>query len=247
MDYDLTDIPAVYDRGRSHGPEVLDLWMNVVESHLEGRTLTRILDLGCGTGRFSEALAVRFDAEVIGIDPSTKMLERAREKQGDARVVYRVGPAEAIPLPSQSVDLIFMSMSFHHFADPVAAARECRRVLHDGQSVVVRTGTRERISAYPYVPFFPSSRAMLEELLPDAARLREVFESAGFAWVASEVITQTIAPGWAAYAEKLSAGGDSIIARLSRQELEDGLAALRGRAPEQDEPIVEPVDVFVFR
>lgn len=247
MDYDLTDIPAAYDRGRSHGPEVLDLWMNLVERHLDGRDITRILDLGCGTGRFSEALAVRFDAEVIGIDPSTKMLERAREKQRDARVVYRLGPAEAIPLPSQSVDLIFMSMSFHHFVDPVAAVRECRRVLRDGHTVVMRTGTRERISAYPYVPFFPSSRAMLEELLPDAARLREVFGSAGFGCVASEVITQTIAPGWAAYAEKLAAGGDSVIARLNRQELEDGLLALRSRATQQDEPIVEPVDLFVFR
>jgi hypothetical protein len=145
------------------------------------------------------------------------------------------------------VDLIFMSMSFHHFADPIAAAGECRRVLQDGHDVVVRTGTRERISAYPAVPFFPSSRALLEEHLPDAARLREVFESAGFGCVASEVVTQTIALGWAAYADKLSAGGDSIIARLSRQELEDGLLALRRRTTEHDEPIVEPVDLFVFR
>ena len=30
MDYDATDIPVAYDRGRDHGPEVLDLWMNAV-------------------------------------------------------------------------------------------------------------------------------------------------------------------------------------------------------------------------
>jgi ubiquinone/menaquinone biosynthesis C-methylase UbiE len=77
MEYDLTDIPAGYDRGREHGPEYLDLWMNTVESHLKGRKLTRILDLGCGTGRFSESLACRFNAEVVGIDPSQKMLARA--------------------------------------------------------------------------------------------------------------------------------------------------------------------------
>ncbi len=93
MDYDLTDIPAGYDRGRDHGPEVLRLWMGAIESRLEGQTVTRILDLGCGTGRFSEALAVRFGAEEQG-------------------------------------------------------------------SAFVRTGPRENISSYPYVPFFPSSRAM---------------------------------------------------------------------------------------
>ena len=31
MDYDLTDIRAVYDRGRDHAPEFLDLWMQAIE------------------------------------------------------------------------------------------------------------------------------------------------------------------------------------------------------------------------
>lgn len=54
MDYDLTDIPEGYDRGREHGPEFHDLWMNKIESLLDGRRVAEILDLGCGTGRFSE-------------------------------------------------------------------------------------------------------------------------------------------------------------------------------------------------
>lgn len=248
MDYDLTDIPAAYDLGRDHGPEVLHLWMDAIESHLEGRTVTRIIDLGCGTGRFSEGLAVRFAAEVVGIDPSSKMLKRAREKQGDGRVQYLRGRAEAIPLIPNSVDMIFMSMSLHHFGDSSLAARECRRVLREQGTVLVRTGTRENIPSYPYVPFFPSSRAMIEDLLPDHAGVREVFKGAGFHLVVSEVVTQTIAPAWAAYAEKLSAGADSVLARLSRQEFESGLAALRSHSVEVcDQTVVEPIDLFVFR
>ena len=82
-DYDLTDIPAAYDRARDHGPELVDRWMNAVAAHLADQSTTRILDLGCGTGRFSEALAQRFDAEVVGLDPSVKMLQLAREKRRD--------------------------------------------------------------------------------------------------------------------------------------------------------------------
>ena len=84
MDYDLTNIPAGYDRGRDHGPEVLNLWMSVIESRVEVRSVRTILDLGCGTGRFSECLASRFGACVVGVDPSAKMLEQARQKQQDA-------------------------------------------------------------------------------------------------------------------------------------------------------------------
>lgn len=248
MDYDLTEIPAAYDRGRDHGPDMLDLWMNAIDSHLDGQAITRILDLGCGTGRFSEALAARFGAEVIGIDPSAKMLGRAREKQCDSRVHYHRGRAEAIPLLSHSVDMVFISMSLHHFTDQSLAANECRRVLRQQGSAFVRTGTRENIESYPYVPFFPSTRPILEELLPDSPGVREMFEAAGFHLVVSEIVTQKVAPAWAAYAEKLSAGGDSVLTRLSRQDWESGLAALRSRSVQVgDQAVVEPIDLFVFR
>jgi SAM-dependent methyltransferase len=96
VDYDATDIPAVYDLGRDHGPAFLDLWMRTVAAHV--RAPRTILDLGCGTGRFSNALAAHFDADVIGVDPSAKMLEQARRKPVDRRVRYQSGRGEAIPL-----------------------------------------------------------------------------------------------------------------------------------------------------
>jgi ubiquinone/menaquinone biosynthesis C-methylase UbiE len=247
-DYDLTDIPAGYDRARDHGPEVLELWMNAIAGHVAGHSMTRILDLGCGTGRFSEGLAARFNAEVIGIDPSEKMLQLARDKQRDARVQYQHGRAEAIPLPSEWVDLVFMSMSLHHFADPSVSARECRRVLRSNGSVVIRTGTREQIPAYAYVPFFEASRPLLEEIMPASADVLATFEAAGLRMVASQIITQTIASDWTIYAEKLAAGGDSVLARLSRQDFENGLrAARRHAAGDGRGRVTEPIDLFVFR
>lgn len=248
MDYDATDIPVAYDRGRDHGPEVLQLWMNVVSSHVEAQRINTILDLGCGTGRFSEALAVRFDAEVIGIDPSAKMLEQARRKQQDRRVRYEIGGGESIPLPADSVDLIFMSMVFHHFDDPKLAARECRRVLRHGATGFLRAGTRERISSYPYVDFFPESRPILEECLPASAFVCEVFEAGGFRTITVEVINQEIARNHEAYAEKLSAGADSVLARLSPSEFAAGMQSLRSYAARiVGQRVVEPIDVFVFR
>jgi len=248
VDYDLTSIPVAYDRGRDHGPEVLNLWLDVIESHVDGGSIRTILDLGCGTGRFSEGLASRFDACVVGVDPSEKMLDQARRKRRGNGVQYGRGAAEAIPLLDDAVDMIFMSMSFHHFRDPDRAASECRRVLRADRTVVVRTGTREQIRSYPYVPFFPSTRAMLEDLLPDRARLCAVFETAGFRRVESQIVTQTIARSWPAYADKLSAGGDSVLARLTEDELVSGLAAIRQQLDGPGgPPVVEPIDVFFFR
>lgn len=247
MDYDATNIPAAYDRGRSHGPEVLDLWMDKVASYVGERRATTVLDLGCGTGRFSDALATRFAATVIAVDPSQKMLAQAQGKPAQGDVRYVCGAGEALPQADQTVDLIFMSMVFHHFNDPGAVVRECRRVLRDGRIVFLRAGTVEQVPAYPYVEFIPATKPLLYERLNAKRDITDTFEDAGFSTVAVELVVQQVAPTFAVYADKLAAGGDSILASLNARDLEEGLSALRRQATLVDpQPVTEPIDVFVF-
>ena len=112
----------------------------------------------------------------------------------------------------------------------------------------LRAGIRDRISSYPYVDFFPASRPILEECLPTAAFIRDVFESAGFSTVSSQVVTQQIAPTLTAYADKMAVGADSVLAQLTRHDFQEGLAAMRLYARRiTDKPVDEPIDVFVFR
>lgn len=246
-EYDRTDIPAAYDRGRDHGPEVMDLWMREVAARTQG-TPARILDLGCGTGRFADALSVRFNAEVLGLDPSFQMLSRALAKRRGDRVRYIRARGEAMPVPSASIDLIFSSMCFHHFTDPDLVACECRRVLRGEGRIFIRTGTREQVPAYAYYPFFPTSHPILEEVLPDSGRIRDVFEGAGFQLVAQDLVTQVIAPDWATYADKLGTGADSVLARLDREDFNRGVEAVRQHAAGGAiQAVTEPIDVFVFR
>ncbi len=221
--------------------------MSVIESRVRGRSIRQILDLGCGTGRFSQALATRFDADVVAVDPSRKMLAIARDKPHEPRLRYVEGRAEAIPLEAESVDMVFTSMTFHHFTDRALAASECRRVLRPGGVLLVRTATREQIDSYAYVPFIPVTRRMHEEVLPSLAEIRGVFESAGMRHVSSDLITQTIAPTWQAYAEKLAAGGDSVLARVTATELEAGLERVRLHAAAVDpQAVTEPIDLLTF-
>jgi ubiquinone/menaquinone biosynthesis C-methylase UbiE len=247
VDYDTTAIPAGYDRGRRLSADTLAQWMDEVARHLSLRPRS-ILDLGCGTGRFSDPLAVRFTAPVAAVDPSAKMLAEAAAKpmRGAVHLVRAAG--EAIPLAGDTIDLVFTSMAYHHFRDAARVARECRRVCRQNAVVFVRTGTRDRVDEYAFVPFIPASRPLIVERLPPVEQIAHTFASAGFAVVFTGTVVQRLASTYQEYAEKLAAGADSVLASLEPGELESGIEAIRRHAARVDPaPVTEPIDILVFR
>ena len=248
VNYDKTNMPAAYDAGRGYSARVLAYWLDVISQSVAKGSVSEILDLGCGTGRYSNALADYFDANVIAFDPSEKMLAEARRKPS-RRVRYQRASGELLPLREASMDMIFISMAFHHFAHPDRAAAECRRVLRPAGSVCLRTGTIDRIDSYADVDFFPGSRPLLHRALPSQAFIESTFVCAGFQLVRHELVPSERAESWNVYAEKLAYRADSILVQLSDREFEDGLEALRRHAKTapSNEPVTEPVDFFVFR
>jgi SAM-dependent methyltransferase len=248
MDYDQTTMPSAYDAGRSYAPAVLAFWLNTIAAPLAGQRIGDILDLGCGTGRYTAALAAHFGAQAVGVDPSEKMLAEAR-RMGGRNIRFLSGSGEAIPLADASVDMVFMSMIFHHFGSPQKAAEECRRVLRGGGVVCLRAGATDRIDSYPYVPFFPGTRPLLTGDLQSVAFIQATFEEADFRGDHHEVVQSEVAASWTEYGDKLAHRADSILIQLADDAFGAGLAALRehARNAPQDEPVIEPVDFFVFR
>lgn len=94
----------------------------------------RVLEVGVGTGlnlRFYEPARVR---EVVGIDPSAPILERARHRLPDARVPVSLvrASAELLPLDAASFDSIVLTYTLCSVERPAAALAEMRRVLRPG-------------------------------------------------------------------------------------------------------------------
>src|SRR5215813_13582106 len=98
MNYDESAIARIYDEARALTPERLRQWRDVLAMDIDCSRISAIVDLGCGTGRFTQLLATHFQAKVIGIDPSRRMIERARQKPIAGNVVFRRTSAEALPL-----------------------------------------------------------------------------------------------------------------------------------------------------
>jgi SAM-dependent methyltransferase len=113
----------------------------------------RILDVGSGPGVGTCELAARFpEAEVVAVDSSPEMLERAAERAKEQGVAARVRTHLA-ELPDgldevEPADVIWASMSLHHVGDEVGALRGLRGVL-DPQGVLAISERHGPVRALP--------------------------------------------------------------------------------------------------
>jgi SAM-dependent methyltransferase len=101
----------------------------------EARPGERVLDLGCGSGRFVAALRDA-GADAVGVEIAEAALERARQVApgADLRLLE---PDGSIPLEHASVDLVWCSEVLEHVADAGYLLLEARRVLKpDGRLLV---------------------------------------------------------------------------------------------------------------
>lgn len=97
----------------------------------------RALDVGCGAGSTSKALAMaRPDASIIACDLSPALIRIAEERLAGRPVRVIVGDAEAVASQAGPFDLIYSRHGVMFFADPVTAFRSLRSVANAGASMV---------------------------------------------------------------------------------------------------------------
>jgi SAM-dependent methyltransferase len=100
-----------------------------------------IVDVGCGLGDQVRLLAAAVGptGSVVGIDPSTTMLDIARRRTDDRhhQIEFRTGDATALDLPDGSVDGVRCERVFQHLVEPEAAMAELARITRPGGRIVV--------------------------------------------------------------------------------------------------------------
>ena len=166
----------------------------VAEAAAGGGGKLRILDIGCGAGATSLALAEALgEAEIIGIDLSNSLVAAARERAGtNSRLRFETADA-AIWSPAEAgFDLIVSRHGVMFFEDPVAAFRHFHDLARPGGRLVFSCfrDRRENEWVHAFRPlvarFAPETLAQPEPAagpfaLADPARIESILGAAGFA------------------------------------------------------------------
>jgi SAM-dependent methyltransferase len=116
----------LYDRVRPVPPKVL---ADVITRYAGGRA-SMVVDLGSGTG-LSTRWAAGWSTEVVGVEPSADMRERAAAVTAESNVRYVPGWSSATELPDACADVV-VAVQALHWMDPVSTFAEVARLLRPG-------------------------------------------------------------------------------------------------------------------
>ena len=141
------------------------------------------LDIGCGTGNYTIALAEK-GINFCGVEPSEKMLEEARLR--NYGIKWLKGTAENIPADDDSFDGAIATLTIHHWTDLHKAFAEIYRVLKQNARLVIFTATPEQMQKYWLKYYFPRMLADSILQMPVFKRIEEAAMAAGFGITGTE-------------------------------------------------------------
>ena len=248
MNYDETDMARKYDAGRRLPEGTLRFWLDTLVNYVPAGDVRLIVDVGCGTGRFSAGLAEAFKAEVIGVDPAETMLAKAKERPPHPRVKLIKGDAERLPVERGAAGLVYLSMVYHHLGNPGNGAREFARVLRSGGFLCVRNSTVDHLDRFPYLEYFPTAIAVNRRRLPSQRDVIATMQENGFALVRHEVIEQRLADSFGELYDKIRQRALSDLAAITDAEFGAGVQRMKEALDRGDQvgPVTEPIDLFIF-
>lgn len=139
----------------------------------------RVLDLGCGTGYWTQRLAARYpNAHLTGLDIAPGMLAHAKALYGDV-ITWQQGDAAAQPFENNHFDLIVSNLAIQWCSDVSAVMQELARVLTPGGEAHITTllpGTLKEVAAAWQRP-----EALLQ--MPDAPTIKDAVARSGLTLV----------------------------------------------------------------
>ncbi|MEP6641389.1 MAG: class I SAM-dependent methyltransferase [Gaiellales bacterium] len=189
MSLDFDRLAADYDRLRPAG----DAWEELSERTLAGMDgCRRLVDVGCGTGRFAVYARHRLGARVWGVDPSAEMLQRARARPDARGIGWKRAVAEQLPFRDGWFDAAHMHLVVHTLTDRSRALAEIARVLGRDGRLAIATFATVHFDRFFLNPYFPSLAGIDRARFPDPAALAADLAAAGFTGAHIERISRPV-------------------------------------------------------
>jgi SAM-dependent methyltransferase len=224
------EIGAGYDDTRKADPYIASRIIH----YLDVRDQGPYLDVACGTGNYTVAMAAQTNAVFYGIDVSEYMIETARGKSRS--IQWSIGDANSMPYEDNTFSGATCVLAVHHFKDLEGALNEVFRVLSRGR-LVIFTSDKKQMEGYWLNEYFPETMRASTANMPDVEEVSLALKTAGFENIVTEIYeVKPDLQDWFMYCGKhrpemyldpeIRKGSSGFAIFANRDEVEKGLETL---------------------
>jgi SAM-dependent methyltransferase len=210
----------------------------------------RWLDVGCGTGVFTERIAnTASPASIAAVDPSPTQIRYARQTPIGRRVDFQIADAQALPFSRQAFDVVVAALVLNFIPDQLKALAEMRRVGRAGGIVAGYVwdfagerspGSLVRVGLHAIGINVPDLPGAADSTL---GALRSLFERAGLEQIDTKVVQVTASFAdfddlWRGLTPTFGPRGKTV-ANLSDAERARLISAMRASVPTRPDGSLE--------
>jgi ubiquinone/menaquinone biosynthesis C-methylase UbiE len=238
---DYSKIAKYYDRVRT---EPGDLLSRIAE-YGEIKPQSKVLDVGCGTGRFPINLSSMTGCSLHGLEPFVEMIKEAFAKDISRRIAWIRGDGQKLPFPNEIFDSVYMTFVLHHIEKKDLVLQEIHRVLKKAGRCVIMTTSHSQIKRH-VLNDFPGVTAIDLKRFPSVPSIVNSMSSLCFKSIHYHVFHRFESTPTHKYLERVRNKYTSTLTLFGDREFQRGFEVFQERVQKKYGNQINRVSGFIF-
>ena len=229
------DYATSFGKYRSQTTETTSALIRSVLRYVPTSPGARVIDIGCGTGRYALLLVSATEAQVFATDLSRAMVDKSREKDNGQDVSWFLSDACRMPFAGESFDVAFLFLVLHVVKDSKTALQEAYRILRPGGYCLILTHSRTQLDRQTVFRYFPEARKLNKRRMLSLTKLKELVREIGFHHLRTEEFVEATACSREAFLEKVRSRPNTSLRLMSDADFQRRYEALEAAVAGQEE------------
>ena len=238
---DYSSIAEHFDRVRTEPGSLIPL----IVKYGKINSSSRVLDVGCGTGRFLTKLLSITNCSLFGVEPSLEMLREAVLKDPSQNITWIQGDGQDLPFSNEVFDCVYMTFVLHHIERKELALQEIYRVLKKSGKCVILTTSHAQIKRH-VLNDFPGVTTIDLKRLPSIPCVRKNLIKTSFKAIHYHIFYRQENTSTERYLERVKNKYISTLTLFNEEEFQKRFKVFRERVHRKYGDKIERISGFVF-
>jgi len=238
---DYSKIATRYDRVRTEPGTLL----SQIIKYGGINSNSKVLDVGCGTGRFLTNLSFMTKCSLSGLEPSPEMLREAFLKDCSRGIAWIQGDGQRLPFSNEVFDCVYMTFVLHHIERKDLALQEIYRVLKKGGRCVIVTTSHSQIKRH-VLDNFPGVTEIDLKRFPSVPCIKRSMSKVSFKSVHYHVFHRLESTSTYRYLERVRGKYASTLTLFNEQEFQRRFKIFQERVQRKYGDQIKRISGFVF-